>query len=381
MKKKVLIFAPFFTPSVKGGGPIVSITNIVENLAARLDFYIVTSDRDLGDEKSFTNIQKDKWTKVGKANVLYINPKKITTSFYSNFLKTYNFDYFYFNSFFDFRFTILPLITIKKSKKIKGEIVIAPRGEFSPGALQIKIAKKKLYIKLFTLLKVHRHVNWHATADSEKKDITNVFGKNIKIKIANNLTENYHGLTYQKDIKKDKNEGKFVFLSRVHPKKNLKLAINLLSNIKGDIRFSIYGPIEDKKYWQECESLIVKLPSNVHVEYGGLINHKDVQNTFKNHHFFLFPTYGENYGHVISEALIGGCPVIISDQTPWRDLESVHAGWDISLENKQKFINTIQKCVNMSQSEYVNASESAFNFGKRMANKPEDIELTYQLFS
>jgi len=35
---------------------------------------------------------------------------------------------------------------------------------------------------------------------------------------------------------------------------------------------------------------------------------------------FIFPTLGENFGHVIIESLSAGCPVLCSDQTPWNDV-------------------------------------------------------------
>jgi glycosyltransferase involved in cell wall biosynthesis len=45
----------------------------------------------------------------------------------------------------------------------------------------------------------------------------------------------------------------------------------------------------------------------------------------------VLPTYNENFGYVILEALLAGCPVILSDQPPWRDLEARQVGWTIPL--------------------------------------------------
>ena len=53
---------------------------------------------------------------------------------------------------------------------------------------------------------------------------------------------------------------------------------------------------------------------------------KKVIETFSKYDVFLFPTKGENYGHVIFEALAGGCIPIISDQTPWNDIEQAGCG-------------------------------------------------------
>ena len=52
-KIRILIFIDWFLPAYKAGGPIRSIANLVDNLHADFDFYIVTGDRDLGDKNPF----------------------------------------------------------------------------------------------------------------------------------------------------------------------------------------------------------------------------------------------------------------------------------------------------------------------------------------
>lgn len=380
MKNKVLIFTPFYTPSVKGGGPIISIKNIIENLSEKIDFYVLTSDRDLGDQKAFDDIEKDKWIDVGPAKVMYVETKSITPKKLKKIMTSFMFDYYYLNSFFNYKFSILPLLTKKMKSISNGQVIIAPRGEFSPGALALKHTKKNTYIHLFKFLHLQQGVKWHATAESEKNDIQSVFGKGMPINLANNLTANYQDLHYQQHIEKHTGSVKFVFISRISPKKNLLSALEFLKNVSGEVVFSLYGPLEDKSYWEKCEKIIEQLPSSVKVEYGGVLQHDEILGIFQQNHFFLFPTLGENFGHVISESLLGGCPVIISDQTPWRLLEEKEAGWDIALADKNKYKTVIQSCIDMSPQEYDNLSKSAFDYGKKQANKEEDISATSKLF-
>lgn len=54
------------------------------------------------------------------------------------------------------------------------------------------------------------------------------------------------------------------------------------------------------------------------------------------------PTQGENYGHVFIEALSSGTPILLSDQTPWRNLKDKGIGWDIPLARKDRFIHALQ---------------------------------------
>jgi glycosyltransferase involved in cell wall biosynthesis len=270
---------------------------------------------------------------------------------------------------------------LNKLKKIHvNKIIVAPRGQFSPGALGLKGIKKTIFIWISKILRLYDKLWWHATAESEKEHIQKIFGDEINIRVANNLTGNYSSLVYEKKLKKTAGELKVVFVSRIHPKKNLKQAIQLLSRIKGNIVFNVFGPIEDNQYWYECKREISLLPANIKVNYQGIVNHEDIIDVFKSHHIFLFPTLGENFGHVISEALIGGCPVITSDQTPWRNLEHEAIGWDIDLDDEKKFIKAIQECVNLNQAEYDSFSRASFKFGLNSSNSKEDLLNTNLLF-
>lgn len=381
MKKKVLIMAGYYIPSVKGGGPIQSVKNLVDNLSDKIDFYIVAADRDLGDNKPFENIKVDEWVEVGKAKVFYTNISKLTWQKTINIINSVNYEVLYLNSFFDYKFSTIPILLRKINKIQKKALVIAPRGQFSPGALGLKSGKKYLFINITKKIGLYDGLTWHATAETEKKDIERIIGNKVNIIVASNLTANYKEFRFNKELNKNEGELKIIFISRVHPKKNLKKAIEFLKPIKGKVEFNIYGPIEDKGYWLECKRVIESLPSNIEVAYKGTVEHNEVIKLFKEHHVFLFPTLGENFGHIISEALIGGCPIIISDQTPWRKLEQAHVGWDIELSNECKFINAIQRCVNLDNDEYKALSKNAFEYGKQVSNCIDDIIHSYNLFN
>lgn len=379
-KKNILILADYYIPGIKGGGPIQSIKNIVDNLKTEFNFYIITRDRDLGDIKPYENIKQNKWQTVENASVYYISDQKFNIFNLIKLINEVNYDVLYLNTFFGIKTGFIPIL-LRKIKIISYKtIVIAPRGQFSKGALQLKSLKKSLYVKVFKLLNLQNNLVWQSTSEIESEDIKMIFGDDVTIKLVNNLTSNYNELLYKKNIKKTSGNIKLVFLSRITPKKNLKKAIQFLTKVKGKVIFDIYGPIEDKLYWKECEEEISRLESNIEVNYKGVIKHNEINSMFNKYHIFLFPTLGENFGHVISEALIGGCPVILSNQTPWNELEDRGVGWDISLDNEKKFIDVIQKCIDMSNEEYLNLSMNAFNYGKFKSNCIEDIQATKQLF-
>lgn len=371
MKKKILIFTAYYSPAVKGGGPIQSIRNLTDNLSDYFEFYIITGDRDLGDDSPFENISPNRWTIVENSKVLYVNKKKLELGKLIDVVKQIDFDLIYLNSFFSFKFSILPLLLTKFKVIASKPVLLAPRGEFSQGALNLKKGKKRVYIYLVKLLRTYKSVYWHATAREEENDIKRTINNDAYIRVASNLTADYSELKYTKSIKKVEGHLKIIFLSRIHPKKNLLQAIKLMKNLTGNVEFSIYGPIEDSNYWDKCNDAILDLPDNISIQYKGVISHENIINTFNKHHIFLFPTLGENFGHVISEALIGGCPLIISDQTPWRNLEQSGVGFDINLSNNEEFMRRLQFFVNMNNSEFELYSKNAFNYVKNYAKNSE----------
>jgi glycosyltransferase involved in cell wall biosynthesis len=77
------------------------------------------------------------------------------------------------------------------------------------------------------------------------------------------------------------------------------------------------------------------------------------------HKLFLIPTLGENFGHVIFESLAVGCPVLISDRTPWRGLEEKGVGWDVPLGDVARFRAILQECVDMDSEAYASLSQRA----------------------
>ena len=100
---------------------------------------------------------------------------------------------------------------------------------------------------------------------------------------------------------------------------------------------------------------------------------------FENHVLF-FPTFHENYGHVISESLSSGMPVIISSNTPWKDLIEFNAGFEFDLKKDEKFAESIQFFVDLDQSVYNEYSKGAKSYFSSRVNMDEIIELSRSLF-
>lgn len=360
---KVIISNGGFLPAKTYGGPVVSIDNLCRFLHEAVEFYVICTDHELGSVQRLNGISEG-WNDLGYCKVRYFSNSDVTEQNLCAVVDGIKPDTIYINSLFDAMWTI-PLLKIAKRKGIK--VLLAPRGQLCKNAFIGKY-KKIPYIMYLKMLGMIKNVHFQSTSDEETVTIKEYLG---------GTDERIHFLTNlpslpKEDLshpEKEPGKAKFVFFSRIVPKKNLISAIKFFESIKGEVFFDIYGPIEDVDYWNECQSAITKLPQNITVNYKGLIDHNDVFAVLSQYDAFLFPTLSENFGHVISEALFSECPAIISDQTPWRGLEEAGAGWDIGLNDIDGFRAVIQTIVNCKDDEEKKYRDGAASF----ANKSFDL--------
>ena len=184
---KILISVAHYLPGYKSGGPIRTIANLVDKLGDEFELKIVTADRDSGDEKPYPNIKVAAWNSVGKAEVFYMPQKKRSLRNFKRILCSTEYDILYLNSFFSPHFTIKLLILRRLSLVPDRPLVVAPRGEFSPGALGLKSFKKRLYIMVAKVLELYKGAVWQASSKHEETDIRQWFGKEVRVVIAPNL--------------------------------------------------------------------------------------------------------------------------------------------------------------------------------------------------
>lgn len=363
--KVILIFIQYYLPGYKSGGPVRTIANVVDQLGDEFEFKIICFNRDMLSEEPYDNIEFNTWNTVGKASVFYASPQYYNFINLKKILLETSYDSIYLNSFFNYKFSILPLLLALKKRKEKN-IILAPRGEFSEGALALKPIKKRLYIFFTSLIGLYKDVRWQASTTHELKDIQKVLKtKAVDIHVACDLPSKVSD-KYLQQFKSQKKEDvyRIIFISRICKKKNLALTIEILMSLEKAAVLDIYGTIEDSKYWEHCKDLIKKLPPHITVNYKGLVNNSKVCDTFCNYDLFLFPTLGENFGHVIFESFSSGTPVLISDRTPWRNLQEKGVGWDFSIENKQIFINTLNNHMRMNIQEQYEMRVKAFEYAK-----------------
>ena len=352
--RKILIFAEVYVPGFKGGGPVVSISNLVDLIEEEYEILVCTRNHDFGEKTPYENIVSDSVTHVNKHKILYLSSYGVLAFWRA--MRDFNPDFIYLNSFFSRTTRIILSLNFFLWRK---PLVVSPRGELLNNSLGIKKWKKSLYLFLFKAAGLDKNFIFHSTDLIETRSLAKIFSiDKSEISEIPNVSKRYTSTP----IIKEKGELRVIFVSRICAKKNLHFALNILRDTTQTITFDIYGPLEDKVYWGKCKKIIKNLPANITVNYNGSLEGNNVVETMRRYHVFLFPTKSENYGHVIVEAMQAGLVPVISDQTPWVNLRENNAGWDISLDNLHEYGVVLETLFYMDSKRFAELSQSVINY-------------------
>lgn len=377
-KPRILVFIDWYKPYYKAGGPVRSMVNLVEHLGDKVRFHIVTSDRDYMADVNEANVPADRWVMADRGEaVYYASPAGRTRSIWRRLIREGEWDVVYINGLYSVWSSILPLWMLRGSKVRR---IVAVRGMLAAGPMQQGAFKKRLFLRVMTMLGCFRDVEFQATNNEEVADIRRWMGVDVKVHLVRNLPRRHpgHGLA---PIEKHAGELRLVSLARIAEEKNTLFAITCLGGLKGRVRFDLYGTVYDQDYFAQCKAAIARLPRDITVEWHGQLPNEQVVSVLQGSHMLFMPSVGENFGHTMLESLLAGRPLVISDRTPWKALGSHAAGWDLPLEDQDAFRMVLQHAVDMGQDAYARLAQGALTLGRRYLDDPEPVEHTYQMFA
>lgn len=214
----------------------------------------------------------------------------------------------------------IPRTICKFARKSKIPYIITPRGMLEPWSLEQKRYKKKLALFLYQRKDLIKAACIHATATMEAENV-NRLGLNSNIVV---IPNGINLGNFKKEVPtKSSNPKQILFLSRIHKKKGLENLIEAWGLLKKDFRtnwvINIVGN-GNEQYIDSLKQQISKKGISKEIFIYPPVYGLEKNNLFRSSNIFILPTYSENFGIVVAEALASFTPVITTKGTPWEDL-------------------------------------------------------------
>ncbi|EKJ91711.1 Glycosyl transferases group 1 [Bacteroides finegoldii] len=237
--------------------------------------------------------------------------------------------------------------TQKWAQEMGYKVIITPHGMLEPWILARHYWTRKIPALLLYQKRAIRKSNYlHATAESERENLLKL-GYNNKVVVVANGIEVDDIMIKSTWTKKYK----ILFLSRVHVKKGIELLIEASARIKEqlkDYQIIIAGEGQED-YVQELRDKTTKMGVNTLFDFCGGVYGEDKWNLYRSADLFVLPTFAENFGLVIAEALACGTPVLTTKGTPWKELEELKCGWWIDI-NVESLVLALEHFLQLSES-------------------------------
>ncbi|MBN8806911.1 MAG: glycosyltransferase [Sphingomonas sp.] len=358
----ILTLLGVFQPGFDATGPNQSLLRMVDALSDLFRFRIVSMR--LGSEPT------GQWTTLHGVDRIALSRDAFGATGLRRLLATTPYDLLVSNGMFDMELTVPALVQRRLGLIPRRPMMVAPRGEFSPGAFALKHGRKSLFLKVARFGGLLTDVAIQATTLEEGEYLRRALIGTGPILLGPNIRP-----LAPMPPRGDEIAGgrlRVAFLSRIDRKKNLTLALDILGRAGIPIDFDIYGPVTDEAYWTECKVAIAGAPPTLSVNVHGAIAQNNVVATLAGADLFLLPTMGENFGHAIVDAMSAGTPVLLSDQTPWRGLATNGIGWDIPLDRPQDFVVAVRVLANSSPTDRAAQRQRVRSYIERRLNPAED---------
>lgn len=335
---KILHIIPTLSgSSLQYGGPSIAVLGMCAELSRRgVSVTIATTHEKGADAGVFSERLKD----AGGALVHYF-PKRLCRVSPSGFafspsLKKWlnghlgEFDLIDIHTIFAYPSTQGCLCAIRYNMPY----ILRPCGMLDAWCLRRSRLKKAIWMLLYGRQIINRAAMLHFTSDDERKtiDALHITAPNVVIPLGVTQNEKDEGVDQSKlksQLQRFSGKKKILFLSRIHPKKGLDLlipALGLISKKRNDFIFILAGRGE-LKHQKQIKDLLSRHYLDDRTIITGFVEGIEKSAALSLADIFVLPSYQENFGLAVAEAMSAGLAVVISGQVNiHREVSNYNAG-------------------------------------------------------
>lgn len=237
-------------------------------------------------------------------------------------------------------------VVVRFAQTQKAQLVLSPRGMLEPWSLKQNRIRKQLAWWLYQKKAVCSASVLHATSELESQNLLRLVPEANVVVIPNGVSMPTTDLCSGGEG----GDRTALFLSRIHPKKGIELLMESWSEVRptGWV-LKLYGPDSDG-YGQKIKKDIERLGLEGCVELLPPVFGSEKSAVMQNADVFVLPSFSENFGNVVPEALSHGVPVITTTGTPWSIIRDARCGWWVC-PTKTGLSEAIAEATNMSDSQ------------------------------
>jgi glycosyltransferase involved in cell wall biosynthesis len=326
----LLIFTDWYVPGYKAGGPIQSVFNLADLMSKHYKVKIVTRNVDYQSVDAYLDIIPNVWTQLSENHeVMYCSSDKINSKLIKQLVKQNTGNRILINGLFSFYFSFLPLLfAVVYGAK---QLFVSVRGMLHQSALSVKPFKKQIFLAFARGFGLYKSCILLASNQEESEEIKKVLGNQVKIKIINNIPLIVKELSIEnKRFKSHNNQLRILFLGRISEEKNPNLLLDALKDEILPIKLTFCGAYVNQSYFELFHNKLKNLPINLESHYINELPHHQIQDLFSETDVMVLPSLGENFGHAIFESFAFATPVIIGNNTPWKNIKEQEIGIEIN---------------------------------------------------